>query len=147
MDTTTVPAPRRESTRELRALELYRRRGHEIEQIAPDIYLVPSQDGERVYRVQYGEHEFCSCPDHSYRAVNCVHILAVGIYHAKRRIRPELVAGDPFAYAGRSRAATIAAALAAGECVECGVSVAGPDEGEVALNGDVLCHGCAVPTY
>ncbi len=91
------------STREARALELYRTRGAEIEQIAPDIYLVPSQDGERVYRVQYGEHEYCSCPDHSYRAVNCVHILAVGIYHAKRRIRPELVAGDPFAYAGRDR--------------------------------------------
>ncbi len=93
--------PRTPDTRESRALELYRTRGAEIEQIAPDIYLVPSQDGERVYRVQYGEHEYCSCPDHSYRAVNCVHILAVGIYHAKRRIRPELVAGDPFAYAGR----------------------------------------------
>jgi inorganic pyrophosphatase len=103
VDTTTVAHPARPNTRELRALALYRTRDHEIEQIAPDIYLVSSQDGERAYRVQYGEHEYCSCPDHSYRAVNCVHILAVGIYHAKRRIRPELVAGDPFAYAGRGR--------------------------------------------
>lgn len=77
------------TTRETRGLELYRTRAGEIEEIAPDIYLVPSQDGERTYRVQYGESEYCSCPDHSYRAVNCVHILAVGIAHAKRRRRRE----------------------------------------------------------
>lgn len=77
-----------------------------------------------------------------------MHIYALGIAIAKGRFaHPELRAGDPFAYAGRNRAATIAAALAAGECEECGVSVAGPDEGVVALNGDVLCHGCALPTY
>ena len=75
------------NTRELRALKLYEQHAHEIEKIAPDIYLVPSQDGKRFYRVQYGELEFCSCPDHNYRSVNCVHIFAVGIAYAKRRVR------------------------------------------------------------
>ncbi len=77
-------APHRD-TRELRALELYRTRGHEIVCVVDDLYLVPSQDGERVYRVVYGEAESCSCPDHEHRGVNCVHIYAVGISLAKRR--------------------------------------------------------------
>lgn len=77
------------TTRTERALELYRRHGADIQELSPDIYMVPSQDGERVYRVQYGESEYCSCPDHAYRATNCVHILAVGIHHAKRRRRRE----------------------------------------------------------
>jgi hypothetical protein len=79
----TVP-----NTRELRALELYGKRSRDIQQIAPDVYRVPSQDGSRSYDVLYGELEECPCPDHQHRGVNCVHILAVGIYHAKRRQRP-----------------------------------------------------------
>ncbi len=74
--------------RVLRALTLYEEHGHEIEKIAPDIYLVPSQDGKRFYRAQYGKHEFCSYPDHNYRGVSCVHIFAVGILNAKRRLVP-----------------------------------------------------------
>jgi hypothetical protein len=74
----TVP-----NTRELRALELYGKRSRDIQQIAPDVYRVPSQDGSRSYDVVYGDLEECPCPDHQHRGVNCVHILAVGIYHAK----------------------------------------------------------------
>ena len=85
----------------LRALRLYEEHGDEILQLSPDIFLVPSQDGRRFYRVQYGEHEFCSCPDHSYRGVNCVHIYCLGIAMAKGRFaHPDLLAGDPFAYPG-----------------------------------------------
>ncbi len=82
----THPAPR-PNTREQRALELYRERGRDIQRIAEDIYRVPSQDGTRSYDVHYGQREECPCPDHLYRGVNCVHILAVGIYHAKRSYR------------------------------------------------------------
>jgi hypothetical protein len=73
------------STRVQRALKLVEERGDEIEPLAGGVFVVPSQDGRRAYRVQYGEHEFCSCPDNTYRGVNCVHILAVGIASAKRR--------------------------------------------------------------
>ena len=141
----TIAHPAHHSTRELRALELYRTRGHEITQIAAGVFRVPSQDGERSYDVLYGEREECPCPDHQYRHVSCVHLLLVGIAHAKRRfttVRTISAAGDPFVHA-----ATLAAALAAEECAECGVSVAGADEGVVALNGEVLCHGCTLPTY
>jgi SWIM zinc finger len=70
-------------TREERGLELYWRYGDEIEQLSADIFAVPSQDGLRTYRVDYA-NEFCSCPDHQYRDANCVHILACGVWHAKR---------------------------------------------------------------
>jgi hypothetical protein len=92
------------STRELRALKLFEEHGHEIVQVAPDVYRVPSQDGERSYDVLYGEREECACPDHQYRGVSCVHLLAVGIAHAKKRfttVRTVTVAGDPFAAAAR----------------------------------------------
>jgi SWIM zinc finger len=98
--TTTVREhPRKVSTRELRALELYRTRGRDIQQIAPEVYRVPSQDGSRYYDVLYGELEECPCPDNQHRGVNCVHILAVGIYHAKRR-RPH-VCNDGWATLGQ----------------------------------------------
>ena len=75
------------NTRELRALELYRRRGHEIRHVDQDLYLVPSCTGRGFYSVDYRE-ETCDCPDHEIRQENCKHILAVGIYHAKHRQRP-----------------------------------------------------------
>jgi len=99
MQSLAHPAPR-PNTRELRALELYRERGRDIQRIAEDIYRVPSQDGTRSYDVHYGQREECPCPDHLYRGVNCVHILAVGVYHAKHRRRVS-IAGDPFAAAPR----------------------------------------------
>ena len=73
-------------TRELRALELYRTRGHEIRQATPgeDLYLVPSCTGRGFYSVDYRE-ETCDCPDFLHHRENCKHILAVGIYHAKHR--------------------------------------------------------------
>jgi hypothetical protein len=80
-------APEKSSanTRELRALELYRTHGRDIERLAAHLYRVPSQDGERSYDVLYGEREECQCNDHQYRGVACVHIIAVGIHKAKSR--------------------------------------------------------------
>jgi hypothetical protein len=77
------------TTRELRALALYLGRGSEIEQYGEDLFYVPSQDGSKMYRVQYGNgHEFCSCPDHNYHPERaCKHILAVGLLFAKKRSR------------------------------------------------------------
>nr|MDP9479673.1 SWIM zinc finger family protein [Actinomycetota bacterium] len=51
--------------------------------------------------------ETCDCPDHARRGSNCKHLLAVGILKASRRsgvreVRTlRVVAGDPFAYAGK----------------------------------------------
>jgi hypothetical protein len=85
MDTTTVaylaPHP---NTRELRALELYRTRGHEIRQAGEDLCLVPSCSGRGFYSVDYSE-ETCDCPDFLRRRENCEHILAVGVHVAKKR--------------------------------------------------------------
>ena len=84
MDTTTVHHPSPDSTREQRGLALYREHGHLIEKVAPDFYLVPSQDGERFYHVDYVT-ETCDCADHEYRGATCLHIYAVGVKLAKRR--------------------------------------------------------------
>ncbi len=88
--TIAQPAPR-PNTRELRALELYRTRGHEIRQASPgeDLYLVPSCTGRGFYSVDYRE-ETCDCPDFLRRGENCKHILAVGVLVAKRRARLRL---------------------------------------------------------
>ena len=87
----TIAQPRtvpNSNTRELRALELYRTRGHEIRKASPDqdLYLVPSCSGagRGFYSVDYRE-ETCGCPDFTHRRENCKHILAVGVYVAKRR--------------------------------------------------------------
>jgi hypothetical protein len=73
----TIAQPRTPDTRELRALELYRARRHDILRVAPEVYLVPSCTGEGAYRVHYGEHESCSCPDHAHHPERaCKHILA-----------------------------------------------------------------------
>ena len=87
MDTARIAQPRTApngDTRELRALELYRTRGHEIHQTAEDLYLVPSCTGRGFYSVDYRE-ETCDCPDFTHRRENCKHILAVGVHVAKRR--------------------------------------------------------------
>jgi hypothetical protein len=85
-------------TRELRALQLYRKHGQEIHHVGEDLYLVPRCTGRGFYTVDYAV-EVCDCPDFQYHQENCKHILAVGIYVAKRRLRVS-VAGDPFAAAG-----------------------------------------------
>ena len=74
-------------TREFRALELYRTRGHHIHRFGAGLYRVPSCAGEGFYTVDYLE-ETCNCPDFLHRRENCKHILAVGIHVAKRRQRP-----------------------------------------------------------
>ena len=81
-----------DDTRELRALALYRTRGHEIRHVGEDLYLVPSCTGSGFYTVDYAV-EVCDCPDFQYHQENCKHILAAGIYVAKRRLRVS-VAGD-----------------------------------------------------
>jgi hypothetical protein len=90
----THPAPR-PNTREHRALELYRTRGHEIREISTDLFEVPSCAGEGRYEVDY-ESETCSCMDHKYRPDKpCKHLYAVGILYAKTHRRVS-IAGDPF---------------------------------------------------
>ena len=84
MATTSLAERRHLDTRELRALELYRTRGHEIRHVGQDLYLVPSCTGRGFYSVDYGD-ETCDCPDFEHRGENCKHILVVGIYHAKHR--------------------------------------------------------------
>jgi hypothetical protein len=81
MDTATVHQP---TTREARGLALYRERGDGIERGAPDFYLVPSQDGERFYHVDYAS-ETCDCPDFRRHGEACKHVYAVGVKLAKRR--------------------------------------------------------------
>ena len=69
-----------EDTREDRAVELYAGLGRFIRKIgAENLFEVPSQYG--------GFEESCSCHDHTYRGVTCVHLLAVGLAHAARRRR------------------------------------------------------------
>ncbi|MDP9475098.1 MAG: SWIM zinc finger domain-containing protein [Actinomycetota bacterium] len=85
MTTRSLAQPAHPSTRELRALELYRTRGHEIHRFGTGLYRVPSCSGGGYYTVDYLE-ETCTCPDFQYRRrENCKHILAVGVHVAKRR--------------------------------------------------------------
>ncbi len=100
MDTTTVAHPRTPDTRELRALELHRTRGHEIVRLAPNIYMVPSCTGSGAYRVDYSL-ETCDCPDHARRRENCKHILAVGVHVAKRRRPRPCICYAGLVYIGR----------------------------------------------
>src|SRR5215218_5962629 len=59
-------------------------RGQRKERLSEDLFACPSWDGERRHRVEYGAgNESCDCSNHVYRGANCVHILAVGIAHAK----------------------------------------------------------------
>jgi hypothetical protein len=92
-------------TRELRALELYRKHAQEIHHVGEDLYTVPSCTGSGFYTVDYAV-EVCDCPDFQYHGENCKHLLAVGIYAAKRRLRVS-AAGDPFVVAGRARCACL----------------------------------------
>ena len=86
MTNRSVAPPTCPDTREVRALHLYRERRRDIVLIDRDTYEVPSQDGTHVYEVVYGgEVETCTCPDFVYRALSCVHLLAVGACRAKRR--------------------------------------------------------------
>ena len=84
----TVPSSLLEAprpyTRELRALELYRELGAEIQRTAPFTYNVPSCSGEDFYVVRY-DKETCECEDYRRRGESCKHILAVGVKRAKRR--------------------------------------------------------------
>jgi hypothetical protein len=70
-----------------RGLRLFEEHGRDILRLAPNVYRVrvPSSDGQRSYDVLYGEREECPCPDHQYRGVACVHIIAIGIHIAKSR--------------------------------------------------------------
>ncbi len=107
MATTSLAQPAHPSTREARALELYRTRGHEIHRFGTGLYRVPSCSAGGYYTVDYLE-ETCTCPDFLHgRRENCKHLLAVGILKASRRsgvreVRTlRVVAGDPFAYAAK----------------------------------------------
>jgi SWIM zinc finger len=78
----SLAQPAHPSTRELRALQLYRTCGHDIRQVDEDLYLVPGCTGRGFYSVDDRE-ETCDCPDFLYSGENCKHILAVGVLMAK----------------------------------------------------------------
>ncbi len=112
MDTISVADHRhRAHAREERALRLVEERGQDIRRIAPGLYRVPSCSGVGSYDVRYGgEREECPCPDYLYGGGRaCKHLLAVGIKHAAKRsgvrviTTPAVIAGDPFAHAGKRR--------------------------------------------
>ncbi len=153
MDTTTVAHPAHRQggdTREQRALELYRTRGHEIKVIGEDTFEVPSCTGSHTYQVSYGasnaREERCSCPDFGF-GHTCKHLLSVGIMHAARRsgIREIRItaaaAGDPFSYAGKT--APCAGCGRRGrrrDLVEC---VEDNHDNLTYFHGDQLCPTCA----
>ena len=65
------------TTRLGRAVVLFEEHGEEIEQLAADIFAVPSSDGLSTYRVDY-HNETCSCPDAEHHPdLNCKHVLCV----------------------------------------------------------------------
>jgi hypothetical protein len=114
----TVP-----NTCELRALEINRRRGHEIRHVGEDLYHVPSCTGRGFYSVDYRQ-ETCDCPDHEIRRENCKHILAVGVHVAKRRRRRPHACNDGW--------------------VTIGQIVIGPETGEETEEfAQYLCRKCA----
>ncbi len=76
------------TTREDRALALYRERGDEIREVSADVFRVPSCTGRGTYQVDYAE-ETCQCPDFTYRDETCKHLLAVGVFYAKARRRAD----------------------------------------------------------
>lgn len=120
----TIAQPAHPNTRESRALELFRSRGHEIRRTGPNTYLVPACSGEGSYLVDYAD-ESCDCPDHAHRRANCKHILAVGVLVSKRR-------------AARARTSA---------CDGCGARFARRELAEVVGSltfhpGDVLCPSC-----
>jgi hypothetical protein len=82
--TGSIPTASGGDTREVRALNLYRERGAEIERTGPWTYLVPSCTRTGSWAVNYAR-ETCDCPDYERRGVPCKHVYAVGIHRAKRR--------------------------------------------------------------
>ena len=79
--TTHDPQP---STREHRALALYREHHHEIVLVDTDTYEVPSCTGSGFYLVEYGgEVESCNCPDFRRHHRPCKHLYAARVVKAK----------------------------------------------------------------
>ncbi len=97
--------------REERALRLVEEYGREITRVIDDLYMVPSSDGSAWYKVVYGrDEERCSCPAFKFNpSASCKHLLALGVLHAAKRsgvrliTTPRVIAGDPFAHAGKRR--------------------------------------------
>ncbi len=84
MSTTSKHQPETgHNTRAARGLALFRERGHEIAEVSPGTYRVPSCTGEATYTVDL-ERAYCSCPD---RAEVCKHQVACTIVAAKKRCR------------------------------------------------------------
>ena len=73
-------------TRMQRGICLFRERDHEIREVEPGIYRVPSSIRRGFCRVDL-ERETCGCKDHEHRQVRCLHFFAATIYAAKRRCR------------------------------------------------------------
>ena len=82
----TIAQPRTvPNTRELRALQLYRTRGHEIRQVDEDLYLVPELHGSGLHSVDY--RKGLRLP-RLRTAGEGKHILAVGVHVARDAAAP-----------------------------------------------------------
>lgn len=78
-----VLSTQKTTTRMERGICLFRERGHQIREVEPGIYRVPSSTGRGFYRVNL-ERETCECRDHQHRRVRCLHFYAALIFAAKR---------------------------------------------------------------
>ncbi len=123
MATIESSASAHETTRELRALALYREHHADIVHVGDEAYLVPSGTHPGAfYRVVY-RHESCSCPDATYhRGLCCKHVLMVGIHRAKTRARTARCEGCDERFPRR-------------EMVEVADSIR-------YFEGDLLCRSC-----
>jgi hypothetical protein len=83
----TVETTERQETREQKGLRLYAEHGKQIERLSANLFVCPSQSGEKVYFVTYGNlEESCTCPANTYRPEEpCKHLLAVAIRSSKVR--------------------------------------------------------------
>lgn len=73
-------------TREQRGLRIWRERGDEIRPMSSGGLSVPSESGERTYRVSLMDHR-CGCPDHERRGETCKHLFAATVWAAHERTK------------------------------------------------------------
>jgi len=66
-------------------------KGEQIDKIDDDAFLVPSQNGNKKYRISVSKNEWtCTCPDFEKRKLPCKHIFAIQLYqNIKDKIKAE----------------------------------------------------------
>ena len=69
-----------------RGIALHRSHGHEIVEVEPGVFRIPSTTGRGFYRVNL-DAETCECRDFENRRCVCLHLFAATIFTAKRKCR------------------------------------------------------------